>query len=54
MILTVKQLQEELSISRASVYNYINDGMPHFKVGDRLRFDRDEVIQWFKDRSKKE
>lgn len=54
MILTIKQLQEVLGISRGSVYRYIEDGMPHFRVGDRLRFEQEEVIQWFKDRSKKE
>lgn len=52
--MSVKQMQEEYGISRTTIYNYIAEGLPHFKVGKLVRFEREVVLQWFKDRSNKQ
>lgn len=48
-LLTVKELQEYLKVSQATVYNYIqNKGLPVTKIGRNTRFNLDEVNEWIK------
>jgi len=43
-LLTVNQLASALQISRSTVYRLVREGrIPHYSVGERLRFDVGEV-----------
>jgi excisionase family DNA binding protein len=43
-LLSVNQLAEVLGISRSTVYRLVReDQIPHYSVGERLRFDVGEV-----------
>lgn len=45
-LITINELQEMLKVSRATIYNYINKGLPVTKVGRLTRFKIDDVIEW--------
>lgn len=49
-LLTKKELAEVLKISEVSVNRYLTQGMPHIKVGRNVRFQLEEVLEWFKKR----
>ena len=51
-LLTKKELAEVLKISEVSVNRYLAKGMPHIKVGSNVRFQLNEVLDWFKERGK--
>ncbi len=51
-LLTKKELAEVLKISEVSVNRFLAKGMPHIKVGASVRFQLNEVLNWFKERSK--
>lgn len=46
--LTVEDVEEMLQVTRSTVYNLKNKGLPFIKIGKNIRFDRDEVIDWIK------
>lgn len=49
MLIDVKQLSELLNVSRKTIFNYVKTGMPVIRMSPRkLRFDYDEVVQWFR------
>ena len=50
--LTKQELAEVLKISETSITRYINKGMPHIRVGKKVRFQLTEVLNWFKERGK--
>jgi len=45
-LLTIKELQELLSLSHTTIYKFMKEGLPYFKVGDSLRFKRDDIESW--------
>ena len=47
--MTVSGLAEWLNVSKAQVYNLMQDGLPYYKVGDR-RFSREAVLKWLEGR----
>ena len=48
-ILTVLGVAELLKVSRKTIYYWISrDEIPYFKVGKHRRFDRDEVMEYFR------
>lgn len=52
-LLTVKELQEKLSMSRSSIYRLRkNQGLPYYEVGGKVLFDLDEVKKWMKEQQK--
>lgn len=51
--LTIKELQEALQISERTVYNWIEWGMPCFKVKQVIRFRLSEVVKWSEKRNNK-
>lgn len=52
-LLTVKELEEKLSLSRATIYRLRkNDGLPYYEIGGRVLFDEKEVVKWMKGRQK--
>ena len=54
MYLNKKELAERYGISVSSVNNYMRQGMPYYKIGEKLvRFDPVEVEKWLKEKGKK-
>jgi DNA modification methylase/predicted DNA-binding transcriptional regulator AlpA len=47
-MITERELLEELKISRTTLWRLKKMGMPYIKVGSAYRYDKEEVIQWFK------
>lgn len=51
---TIKDLEEIFQVSRYAINAWRKDGMPEIKIGGTIRFDIDEVMEWTKEKSKKE
>ena len=46
-LMTVEELARWLRKPKSWVYNRLNDlGIPHYKIGNHLRFKRSEVEAW--------
>lgn len=51
--LTAKELQEELNISRTTLWRLRKEGLPHQKIGHKtIRYDLEEVAKWLNKRNK--
>jgi excisionase family DNA binding protein len=50
--LTVNQICEWLNISRATLTNWRNRGLPAIKIGRTVRFDKEEVKEWLRNEGK--
>ena len=49
MLINVKQLCENLGVSRKTAYEYVKEGMPAIWLSKKvLRFDWEEVQEWYK------
>ena len=48
--LTIEDLAEMLQVTRTTIYNLKNKGLPFLKIGKNIRFDQNEVIDWIKKR----
>ncbi len=47
VLLTVKQVATFLAVSEKMIYGLVERrAIPHYKVSNRVRFDRDELLQW--------
>jgi hypothetical protein len=48
--LTFEKLCEELNINvnRVTAWRWRKEGMPHIKIGNQIRYDKEEVIRWLK------
>lgn len=54
MLVSVKQIEKRLGVSRGTVFRLMREGMPHKKLTPRtLRFDEDEVIAWIERRQQR-
>lgn len=52
-LLTVKELEEKLSISRSTIYRLRkNEDLPYYEIGNRILFDLNEVKKWMRERKK--
>lgn len=51
-IINTKELMALFGISRTSVYNFMERGLPYFRVGAELRFETKECLEWFKKTTK--
>ena len=51
-ILTVKEMCEELSISRVTLLKWRKKGMPTIKVFNSVRFNEEEVLKWLNEQKK--
>ena len=46
-VMNVRQICDFLMCSKWSIYNWVENGdLPYFKVGRRLFFNVDDVVQW--------
>ncbi len=51
-VLTVKQVAEALAVTTSTVYRWAKDGtLPSVKVGETVRFRRDEIERLFESAS---
>jgi excisionase family DNA binding protein len=49
-MLTAEELQQQLNISRSTLYRLRKEGLPHVQMGYRtLRYDLVEVLNWLKE-----
>lgn len=51
--LTTKDLCELLKVSRVTLLKWRKEGMPYEKFGKLVRFDKDKVLEWLKNRGNK-
>jgi len=53
-LLTVKEVQAQMRISKAGVYNLINSGqIPLLRIGGRLLIPKKEFLVWLKEQEVK-
>jgi len=52
-LLDIQDLANALNVSLSKIYKDVNNGLPHFKVGSKLRFYLDEVLEFYR-KNKKE
>jgi len=45
-ILTKKELAELLKVTEKTIDNLRKKGLPCFKVGNNIRFDKNKVLEW--------
>lgn len=46
-VLSVKDVMGMFGVSRITIYNWTKkNGLPHYKIGETLRFKEEEVLQW--------
>jgi len=51
-LLGVTELAEYLKVNKQTIYNWVNKkGIPFVKIGDLLRFDKDEINRWLKNKT---
>jgi excisionase family DNA binding protein len=44
---TVREVSEFLGVHEKTVYDWVNrGGLPCFRLGNRLRFDANDVLRW--------
>lgn len=48
MLLTSKEIQEFLKISHVTLDKFLKKGLPVVKVGNLNRFEKEDVLDWFK------
>lgn len=49
-ILTLPEVAERYRVSKSFLYKRVESGeLPHFRIGRYLRFDADDVDQWFRE-----
>ena len=48
----VTELAEYLKVNKQTIYNWVNKkDIPFAKIGDLLRFDKDEIDRWLKNKT---
>ena len=47
--LTIKELSEMLKISRFTINNWRDKGLPTIKIGQAVRFNEEEVKKWIEE-----
>ena len=52
ILYTIKEVMKTYSISRATLYNWIERGLPVIKNNRIVRFDKDKVWEWFNNENK--
>ena len=51
-IINTKEFIELFGVSRGTIYNLMDKGLPYFRVGKELRFETKECLDWFKKTTK--
>lgn len=53
-LLTSKDLEEWLNVSRHAIIKYRSEGMPFLRVGGSVRFEKEKIQKWIDDQQKSE
>lgn len=48
--ITTKELCDLLKVSRQTLTNWRKEGLPHEKFGKLVRFNKEKVYKWLKER----
>lgn len=48
--ITIKELASMLGVTRATIYSYMKQGLPSYKLGRSRKFDESEVREWVQER----
>lgn len=52
-LLTIRELSQELKISIKTIYYWVGrSDIPFIKIGRHIRFNRDQVLQFFADKTR--
>lgn len=51
-VITKEELATFLKVTQRTIDRLRKEGMPFFKVGTNIRFDKEEVIKWLKENEK--
>lgn len=46
--LTIEDVAKMLQVTRTTIYNLKEKGLPYIKLGKNIRFDEEEVVKWVK------
>jgi excisionase family DNA binding protein len=46
--LTIEDVANMLQVTRTTIYNLKQKGLPYIKLGKNIRFDEEEVVKWVK------
>ena len=49
-MLTTEELAKFMAVHENTIYNWARKGMPRIKVGNTVRYDLEEVVEWLKER----
>jgi excisionase family DNA binding protein len=49
-LMNMKELMGFLKVKRSTIYKLREEGLPVIHLGRVVRFDREEIIRWLKDR----
>jgi len=52
-LITIKELEKKIKVSNTTIYKFINQGMPVFKVCGKNLFDLNRVLEWMENISTK-
>lgn len=53
-LMNMAELMEFLRVKRSTVYKLRDEGLPTIHLGRVVRFDREEIIRWLKDKQRSE
>lgn len=45
-MLRMKDIVQLFGVSRMTVYKWMQEGMPHIRIGSLLFFEKEKVLQW--------
>lgn len=51
-VMTKEELATFLKVTQRTIDRLRKEGMPFFKVGTNIRFDKEEVLNWLKENEK--
>ena len=52
-MIRIKDIVALFKVSRNTVYKWLAEGMPVYRVGKLLFFDKCEIVEWVKNKCKK-
>lgn len=50
-LLSTREIAERLGVSEVSIYRLRKEGMPKYRVGNRVLFDLEKVMDWVEQRN---
>ena len=53
-MISKKEVAEKMQVTTRTVENWLKQGLPYYMVGRVMRFEFEEVLAWFKNKSLKE